>query len=362
MTKLLLITSEFPPQPGGIGAHAHNLAKFLTKNNFEVTVLTDMRSALGQEERNFDFKQAYKVKRIPRKKFMLLTYLKRIYSAVALCNKNDVILVSGKFSLWIGGLLSLISSKKIIGVVHGSEVAMPASFRKVCTKWCVRQLTVVIAVSKYTKSLIADWDLAHIEVIPNGFSLASAPVNGNKSLKPIRLITVGNVTERKGQQNVIKALPEILQKFPDAIYNIVGIPTEIENLLHLTKKLNVEHAVIFHGKVSEEEKIKLLQESTVFIMLSQTTATGDVEGFGIAILEANSVGVPAIGSKNCGIEDAISHNNSGILVDYYNSKAIVIALQTIIKEYDAYSNCAVTWSKQFVWDSVIKDYIKVVQL
>lgn len=361
MTKLLLISSEFPPQPGGIGIHAHNLAAFLSKNDFTVTVLTDRRSVSGLEETNFDKEQAYKVKRIIRKKILLFTYLKRIRSAVALVKKNDIVLVSGKFSLWIGGLLSFSTSKKIVAVVHGSEVAIPDSFRKTFTKWCVRRMKDVIAVSHFTKSLMEGWGVQSVVVIPNGFSLKAPATVKTKRRESLQLITVGNVTERKGQQNVIRAMPAILKRFPEAVYHVVGIPTEKETALQLAKELGVAASVIFHGKVSEAKKITLLQQATVFVMLSQTTAKGDVEGFGIAILEANALGVPAIGATKCGIGDAILQDVSGKLVAYDAIDAMVDALANILQDYEAYSQGAITWSKKFVWDAVVQKYIKVLR-
>lgn len=361
MTKLLLISSEFPPQPGGIGVHAHNLATFLTKNDFTVTVLTDTRSTLGAEESDFDRKQTYQIKRVKRRSVLLLTYLKRIMSALFLVKAHDIVLVSGKFPVWVGGLLSLVTSKKIVGVLHGSEVALPTSFKKSFTKWCVRRLNNVITVSNFTKSLIADWGLQNIEVIPNGFSMEALTPIKVKNTDRLQLITVGNVTERKGQQNVIRAMPAIRKKFPDAIYHVVGIPTEKEAACQLAEELGVVDSVIFHGKVTEAKKIELLQQCTVFLMLSQATAEGDVEGFGIAILEANALGIPAIGATNCGIEDAISQNVSGKLVVYYDVDAIFGALEAILQDYESYSHGAITWSQKFVWDVVIQKYINVLR-
>ena len=54
--KILFITSELPPQPGGIGTHAHQLAKYLSRT-YQITVLADQRSGAGEEERIFDLKQ-----------------------------------------------------------------------------------------------------------------------------------------------------------------------------------------------------------------------------------------------------------------------------------------------------------------
>lgn len=75
--KLLFLTSELPPQPGGIGTHANQLAHYLSKS-YEVEVIADQRSGSGQEERAFDQKSIYKIRRVQRYKVILLTYILRI--------------------------------------------------------------------------------------------------------------------------------------------------------------------------------------------------------------------------------------------------------------------------------------------
>ena len=52
--QVLIVTSEFPPQPGGIGNHAHNLALHLYKHDYSITVISDSRSNLGADEAHFD--------------------------------------------------------------------------------------------------------------------------------------------------------------------------------------------------------------------------------------------------------------------------------------------------------------------
>ena len=96
-------------------------------------------------------------------------------------------------------------------------------------------------------------------------------------------------------------------------------------------------------------------------MLSEEQNDGDVEGFGIAIIEANACGIPAIGSKNCGIEDAISNEYSGLLVDPKDPNKIVNSISSILNNYSQYSINAVNWSKSFTWDSVINKYIDAIE-
>ncbi|MDX1462855.1 MAG: glycosyltransferase family 4 protein [Marinirhabdus sp.] len=358
-TKVLMLTSELPPQPGGIGNHAHHLAKTLNENNFELTVLADTRSTDGVEEADFDAKQSYAIHRIKRTNPMVFTYFERLIMANRLLQSHELLLVSGKFPIWIGGILRLWHSKKVFAVIHGTEVATPSIIKQKFTRWCLRRFEAVIAVSNYTKSLVSDWGISNIEVVPNGFVIANNESVTVSRAVPPRLITVGNVTKRKGQKNVIRALPKLLELYPDLQYDVVGIPTEKDSLERYAKSLGVAHAVVFHGKVSDHQKVTLLKQASIFMMLSEPTKSGSVEGFGIAILEANALGVPAIGAKGCGIEDAIETGYSGELVRYDNIEAIVEAVDRILKQYARFSEGAESWSKKFTWNQIIKQYIAI---
>jgi phosphatidylinositol alpha-1,6-mannosyltransferase len=144
------------------------------------------------------------------------------------------------------------------------------------------------------------------------------------------------------------------------MYHIVGLPTEKEKIVKLAKELEVTNHIKLYGKVTERKKWKLLLSSSIFIMLSEVTNEGGVEGFGIAILEANSIGIPSIGSKNCGIEDAIDNGKSGVLVNGQNSEMILKAVNDICDTYEVYSKNAKNWSKSFSWDKIVKQYIEVI--
>ncbi len=357
---MLLVTSEFPPQPGGIGNHAYNLATQLQLKGYKVTVLADLRSKDGAEEQQFDATLLFKVVRIIPNKISWFTYIQRILKYRSLVTKRDLVIASGKFSLWMVGLDPFLSLSKKNAVIHGTELNLKG-IPKILINKSLPKFNKIIAVSKYTKSLVFSLKLKNIEVIPNGFKTfktakLSEPKINRDANYPI-LITVGNVTDRKGQLNVIKALPLLKEKYPKIQYHIVGIPTMKEMFKEVAFKLGVHNSIIFHGEVTGERKHQLLKESDIFVMLSNKTNTGDVEGFGIAVIEANFMGLPAIGSGNSGIADAIKNNCSGKLINPIDANAFLEAINTILKDYTNYSNNAKEWSKQFDWKIIIKKYL-----
>ncbi len=361
LNRITIFTAEFPPQPGGIGNHAYNLAKGLKKKGYHVMVLCDRRSEDGEEERVFDASFDFEVIRIPRRKLMLSSYLHRILEAYKLAKKSEVFIASGKFQLWMGGFLSLLLKNRYIAVIHGSELLLPNKFLRKLTYLALGKFDKVIAVSNYTRSLIASLALEKVEVIHNGFSMyCDGDEKKEKPLSPI-LVTVGNVTQRKGQHNIIAALPLLLKEYPDLQYRVIGIPTERNKLQEQAKDLKVEKTVQFYGAVQDTEKCKLLLTSNIFMMLSETTNTGDVEGFGIAILEANYLGIPSIGAKGCGIEEAIKDGYSGFLVNNKEPEEILTSIAHIMENYEEFSQNARKWSACFSWDRVINRYVEIIE-
>ncbi|WP_255504454.1 glycosyltransferase family 4 protein [Mesonia sp. HuA40] len=361
--RILLLTSEFPPQPGGIGNHAWHLARSFAAAGKQVVVISDQRSVEGEEERLFDAEQDFKIIRIKRRKPMALAYLNRFRQAKQAIRHADALLLSGKFSLWLGAGLSFNFKGKKIGVLHGSELQLPKAWQRQLTRYGLKRLDERIAVSHYTRSLVKGIGNRQVHVIPNGFALPEIKSKSSRLIPamPLRLITVGNLTQRKGQHNIIKALPLLKKHFAGVSYHMLGLPTEKKALQALGERLGVADRLHFHGRVSESDKIKQLQAAHIFMMLSENTAEGDVEGFGIAILEANALGLPGIGSRGCGIEDAIAHGKSGLLVDAQAPEQVLEQVQQIMKNYASFSSGAQTWAKNFSWEKIIPQYLKILE-
>lgn len=357
MKKILVLTSEFPPLPGGIGNHAFFLSKYLIKKGFLVTVITDIRSS--KEDVDFDAKQDFKIIRIKRNYF---TYLNRVFKAIINAEKKNVIICSGKFSLWLGAILQYaFSRKKYVAILHGTELTAGGFFSKKFTKWSLRKFDKLIAVSEFTKQITLKIQPSlKIIVINNGVEINSINSFERNKSEDLNLVTVGNLTQRKGQQNVIKSLPKIVEKYPKMQYHCIGIPTEKDYLVQLAKELNVLPFITFYGALPDDKKNAILAKSTIFCMLSSVLKNGDVEGFGIAILEANLLGIPAIGSNDSGIADAISHRHSGLLINPNDSTQMLIAIDEILNNYNVYSENAKIWAKKFDWNQIILKYIEAI--
>jgi phosphatidylinositol alpha-1,6-mannosyltransferase len=358
-THIVIITSEFPPQPGGIGNHAYNLALYLSKQNYRVEVIADQRSITGDEEGAFDTALPFLVTRIKRTPVRSFMYLQRILTTRKHCTTAAQIIATGKFSLWNVGLLSMFSRVPTMAVIHGTEVNFKSFFLRKSIDIALKRFDKIVAVSKYTKDLVSHLN-RDIVVIPNGINLLDWQLTETSAIqlqgKPV-LTTVGRVSSRKGQLNVIKQLPELIKTFPKLHYHCIGIPTEADAFAVEAKRLRVDNYITFHGSVDAQALKQMLSKTDVFVMLSSEDESGDVEGFGIAILEANAFGVPAIGSKDCGIEDAIQSDVSGALVAFNNVEQFREALKKILSNQELYHDAAKSWAKQHDWSNIIQQYM-----
>lgn len=367
--KILLITTEFPPGPGGIGNHAYNLAKYLKINDIDNEVLTVSDFTDKDSERNFDAKQNFEIVRFKRYKNRIKTYRERIKTIRETVKKVNYshIIFSGRFALYSSLFLKNYHGKvKLIAVAHGGDVNVENSIERNYVNKALTKMDLIIPVSNYSRSKLSPAiDIKKVVVIPNGFDLdnmekikVSEKIFDNGRLN---LVSVGTIWPRKGHHNVLNAFSKILQSYPEAKYSIIGRLADTSKVNVFFEDEKLKSHLIVHGPVSNEEMHKVLNGSQIFILLSESQSDGDFEGFGIAVIEANFFGLPAIGSKNSGLEDAISNGVSGLLVDPHDPSEVSEAIQTIKKDYSKFSEGAKQWALKHHWSKIIKKYIKAIE-
>ena len=86
-----------------------------------------------------------------------------------------------------------------------------------------------------------------------------------------------------------------------------------------------------------------------------------VEGFGISFVEAAQYGIPSIGGKDGGAEDAIIHEKTGLICDGSNLDDVYSSIDKLFKEnkYLEYGKEAKTFSENFHWDKIIESYKRI---
>lgn len=342
--KLLILSTEFPPGPGGIGTHAYQLACHLTEMGWDVRVLASQDYVSDAETAHFNSQQPFSVVRFrtlrgdPVKAFYrwLLTW-RQLRD-----HRPDLLLASGDRAVWIAATFS--KWVRVVAIGHGTEFGI-SGWSGVVTRWAFQRVDAVICVSNYTAQYMRRRGITPRQcvVIPNGADTTRflvLPVEETRAFRKHEefaevdrlLLTVGNVTERKGQDIVIRAMPRILERVPNAHYLIVGLPTRKAEFERLARDLGVDAHVHFLGRLDADTIPVAMNACDVFVMTSRHTSSGDFEGYGIAVVEAALCGKPAVVAGNSGLAEAVLDRETGLVVPQNDPDATAQAIVTLLAD------------------------------
>ena len=127
------------------------------------------------------------------------------------------------------------------------------------------------------------------------------------------VLTVGAVKARKGVIELVRALAQV----PDARCTIVGSltiePAYVARLRDEIARLGLGDRVILTGRVADADLLAYYAQADLFVMASLNVGW-KFEGFGLTLLEASAAGLPVIGTRDCGAEDAVIEGETGLLV------------------------------------------------
>ncbi len=264
--------------------------------------------------------------------------------------------------------LMLFSAKPYFVTAHGTYI--PTSLDHGCYRYLIgrflKKAKGVICVSNFTKNeILKRQSLANIFVINNGVHFDkfynSGKGQADKGEEKI-ILTVGTLKKRKGFDIAIRAAGKIKKDIPNFKYYIVGDQSDKKyfgDLQKIVDESGLSENVIFLSNISDEELIGLYARARVFILTPVILNDNNFEGFGLVYLEANAGGIPVIGTKGCGAEDAIKDGYNGILVEQNNVDQTAEALNRILS--DAHfakqlGDNGVAWAKEFDWRNIYFKY------
>lgn len=320
--RTLLVTNDFPPRPGGIQQFVHNLALRLPPDEVVVYASTYEGAAA------FDAEQPFEVVRNKTHMLLPTPAVGREVQRLARDRKCDRVLfgATAPLGLLAQGLRTNAGVERVVGLTHGHEAgwaALPGS----------RALLQRIARGSDTITYLGDYFRRRLE--PAIGSLTSlrrlAPgvdidtfhpsVDGTVVRKrhdlgdrPV-IVCVSRLVHRKGQDTLVRAMPHVLKKVPDAVLLIVSDGPHRAAIEKLARDLDVTRSVVFTGKISWEDLPSHYAAGDVFAMPCRTRWGGlDVEGLGIVYLEASATGLPVIAGDSGGAPDAVLDGETGYVV------------------------------------------------
>jgi phosphatidylinositol alpha-1,6-mannosyltransferase len=359
--KILIVTERYPPMIGGAGAVMYNLAEHAPD---QIQVLTCEYDHEGRRICTSPQPPSpVHVHRIPRfqhrpewlppgklRAVFQITYnhlllypsVRRKFLRVLERLQPDVICIGTSGCFWlVDDILKWRKDAKIVMYVHGEEVPDDSYFGRV-TFAALKKASGLVAVSSYTRNALINigMDGARIVRITNGVD-ASRFQPGARDQEIIDryrlvnhrvLLTLARLDERKGQDMMIRSLPEIRKAVPDVIYLVVGDGSYGPHLRALVSELHLEDVVVFTGAASDEQVLSFYRTCDVYVMANRTTDSGDTEGFGLVFLEAGACGKPVIGGRAGGVPDAVLEGVTGLLVDGRSENSIAEACIRLLND------------------------------
>jgi phosphatidylinositol alpha-1,6-mannosyltransferase len=320
--KLLVVTNDFPPRVGGINHYVSELMRRFPPG--EVTVFASTWPGADP----FDAEYPHPVIRWPGRSMYPTAPVRDRVEELVRQTRADVVLFGAAVPLaMMGRSIHRRLGVPYVSFTHGVEVwAGQVPGTRALLSSIARNALLLMGVSEWTIDLLRAvvGDEPRIELVPPGIDpthfhpdVPDDAVRRRHGLDGHPVICcVARLTLRKGQDKIIRALPWIAREFPDVRFLVVGTGPDRERLEGLAYRKRVTDRVVFAGEVPYEVLPRYFRAGDVFAMPCRTRKLGlEVEGFGLAFIEAAAVGRPAIAGDSGGAPEAVVHGETGLVVD-----------------------------------------------
>lgn len=180
-------------------------------------------------------------------------------------------------------------------------------------------------------------------------SLRRSQLAGGRPRKPakngrLKMLIACRQEEGKGTDTVIKSLPIVLEKFPDASLDIVGDGTFMNSLRELVARSGLKSKVFFYGKVEQARVGDLMKRAHVFCFPTEAS-----EGFPKVVLEALASGLPVVTTKVSALPQLVD-KRCGVLLEEPTAECVALAVDAICSDPEKYrrmSSAAVATAQDY---------------
>jgi phosphatidyl-myo-inositol dimannoside synthase len=367
--RLLVVTNDFPPRPGGIQSFVDGVVSRLPAD--DVVVLTSRWRGCDE----WDAQQAFRVVRHDTS-VLLPTHAVRRH-AVDLMQEN------GCTAVWFGAAapLGLLASslrsagaRRIVATTHGHEVgwaAVPAArglLRRIASN-----VDVMTYLGDYTRTRLAKaigpYEDRLRRLVPGVDSALFRPGAGGLDRRatlgladrPV-IVCVSRLMPRKGQDMLVRALPAVRERNPDATLVLVGGGPSRDRLRRLAKDNEVGDHVIFSGSVEHADLPAWYGVGDVFAMPCRERLGGlDVEGLGMVFLEAAACGLPVVAGRSGGSVDAVRDGETGWIVAGGRPEPLARVLSDLLRDQAGSAAMGARgreWvSEEWSWSATVRDFL-----
>jgi phosphatidyl-myo-inositol dimannoside synthase len=360
--RLLVITNDFPPNPGGIENYIYSLVRRWPPE--DVVVVT--RRMPGSEA--FDAAQGFEVIREPVDTLLPAPGLVRRLNALAGDRKIDMVHFPSALPL---GLMGEGLARPYAVSVHGGEFVLASRLpgARTALKAVCRKAAVLLPESSFAESLVTrllgpDVPMARVTcgVDIDRYAPGAAEPVPLEAKGPV-VVSVSRLVARKGGRTLLRAFPRVLESHPDAHLVIVGGGPDFERLQKMTERAGLRESVTLPGPQPWDRIPAWLAAADIFALPTRTRFLGtETEGLPLVYVEAAAAGLPLIGAEVGGVGDAVRPGETGIMVDGSDpaetAGAICRLLDDPAEAGRLGSAARAMAERDFSWDSIYNLYRK----
>jgi phosphatidylinositol alpha-1,6-mannosyltransferase len=350
--RVLVITPDFPPPPGGIQVLLHRVAAGL--EGFDARVLT--LSHPGSRE--FDASSGVPTVRVPAPEALGAgrnAVLGAATLALGARLRPHVVLSGHIVTSPAAYALRSVLGARTVQYFYAKEIGA----RPRLAAFAAGRADASIAISSYTESLLAaaGVDGADVRRIPPGVDL---PVQATPlAAERPTIVTVSRLADPyKGHDVVMRALASVRERVPEVQWVVIGDGPLRPRLEALARDCGVDGVVRFLGAVSDEERDEWLRRMDVFVMPSRLPRAGRAgEGFGIVYLEAGARAKPVVAGNVAGAPDAVRDGETGLLVDPTDPAAVADALSRLLLDRELAAKlgrAGAEHAREFAWPLIAR--------
>lgn len=154
------------------------------------------------------------------------------------------------------------------------------------------------------------------------------------TLSSKKIYAIGRMIDKKAPHLVILAFKKCLEKHPDATLLFYGNGPLFRIVKDLVDHLDLNRSVKLLGVVEREVYQKEMLDVRFFVQHSRTAENGDMEGTPVAIIEAQSAGLPVVSTRHSGILDIVVHDETGFLVEEGDVSTMAAHMCTLLDDVE----------------------------
>lgn len=365
MARTLVVTNDFPPRTGGIESFVLAMARRFPPD--EVVVHT----ARQRGDAAFDATLDFPVVRDPSPLMVPTPQIARRAAQIARSEGCDRVWFGAAAPLGLmAPTLRAAGVGRTVATTHGHEVwwsTVPA------TRPLMRRIgevnDVVTYLGEYCRGRIAPAlspaaRERMVQFTPGVDDSTFRPGCGGDEVRrrlgladrPV-VVCISRMVARKGQDVLVRALPLLRRRVPDAALLLVGDGPYRRRVESLVDALGLREHVVLTGRVPWDETPAYYDAGDVFCMPTRTRLMGlEPEALGICYLEAAATGIPVVAGDSGGAPDAVLDGRNGLVVDGRDAQAVADACATFLEDRElsaAFGMRGREWvARQWRWDDL----------